>query len=79
MWHMSSHSGVATLQTAMHLLLTYLLTSTSRRRLQGLVLVEDSLQLTVRRTGSQLKSYLLTYLLTYFDAVGWVSGRASGV
>jgi len=24
MWHVSSHSGVATLQTAIHLLLTYL-------------------------------------------------------
>ena len=27
MWHVSSHSSVATLQTAIHLLLTYLLTS----------------------------------------------------
>ena len=27
MWHMSSRSGVATLRTAIHLLLTYLLTS----------------------------------------------------
>jgi len=26
MWHVSSRSGVATLQTAIHLLLTYLLT-----------------------------------------------------
>ena len=26
MWHVSSHSGVATLRTAIHLLLTYLLT-----------------------------------------------------
>jgi len=28
MWHVSSHSGVATLRTAIHLLLTYLLTLT---------------------------------------------------
>jgi len=27
MWHVSSRSGVATLQTAIHLLLTYLLTA----------------------------------------------------
>ena len=27
MWHVSSHSGVATLRTAIHLLLTYLLLS----------------------------------------------------
>ena len=29
MWHVSSRSGVATLRTAIHLLLTYLLTVTS--------------------------------------------------
>ena len=28
MWHVSSHSGVTTLQTAIHLLLPYLLTVT---------------------------------------------------
>ena len=30
MWHVSSRSGVATLRTAIHLLLTYLLTCYSR-------------------------------------------------
>ena len=40
MWHVSSRSGVATLRTAMHLLLTYLLTylptpSTATRRAHG--------------------------------------------
>ena len=30
MWHVSSRSGVATLRTAIHLLLTYLLTNTPR-------------------------------------------------
>ena len=29
MWHVSSRSGVATLRTAIHLLLTYLLTYTN--------------------------------------------------
>jgi len=31
MWHVSSRSGVATLRTAIHLLLTYLLTPLLRR------------------------------------------------
>ena len=30
MWHVSSRSGVATLQTAIHLLLTYLLTAVGK-------------------------------------------------
>ena len=33
LWHVSSRSGVATLRTAIHLLLTYLLTMASRRLL----------------------------------------------
>ena len=32
MWHVSSRSGVATLRTAMHLLLTYLLTLQGHER-----------------------------------------------
>ena len=32
MWHVSSRSGVATLRTAIHLLLTYLLTAKIRRK-----------------------------------------------
>ena len=49
MWHVSSCSGVATLRTAIHLLLTYLLTSDSQ-----LPLVISSHSLFLPRASSDM-------------------------
>ena len=39
MWHVSSRSGVATLRTTIHLLLTYLLTPRKRKKTELLLLL----------------------------------------
>ena len=57
MWHVSSRSGVATLRTAIHLLLTYLLTYYTCRR--ALVLFAYTVQVLFKFSRVQGEAGLL--------------------
>jgi len=58
MWHVSSRSGVATLRTAIHLLLTYLLTLTSLHSLG----VSGQYQLTAVQRAPELSVWQASML-----------------
>ena len=57
MWHVSSRSGVATLRTAIHLLLTYLLTYVCLSRHRALHCV------TSERKDARAANYLLNHVI----------------
>jgi len=51
MWHVSSRSGVATLRTAIHLLLTYLLTYFTRRPITVAVILSTFPRTRLSKSG----------------------------